>query len=138
MEGRSPFEVGKGSLLRKGSDITLVACGLMVEAALKAAELLAQENIGARVINMATVKPLDESLLIAAAAETRGLVVCEEHSVAGGLAGAVAETLAEKHPAKVLRIGVRNRFGQSGDEKDLLKEYGLTCAEIVASAKKLL
>jgi transketolase len=138
IEGKGPFSLGKGYILRPGTDVTIVACGIMVQEALLACDQLKKEKISAQVIAMPSVKPLDEEILIEAARKTRGLVVCEEHSVIGGLGCAVAEVLSEKHPTKVLRIGVKNRFGQSGDEKDLLREYQLTCGDIVLSAKALL
>jgi transketolase len=137
LEGRPPFKLGKGYVLREGSDVTLLACGLMVQEALKAQEALAKEKISARVINMPTIKPLDGDLLLEAAHETKGFVVCEEHSVIGGLNSSCAEFLSEKYPTKIIGIGVRNRFGQSGDEKSLLKEYKLTSDDIVVSAKTL-
>ncbi|HAJ57769.1 MAG TPA: transketolase [Candidatus Omnitrophica bacterium] len=138
IEGKAPFKLGKGYVLRQGSDVTIIACGLMVHEALSAWEQLKKENISAAVINIHTVKPIDEELIIDAARRTRGLVVCEEHSVIGGLASSVAEILSEKHPAKILKVGVRNRFGQSGEEKDLLREYQLTSGDIVARAKSLI
>ncbi|MEK7850054.1 MAG: transketolase family protein [Candidatus Omnitrophota bacterium] len=138
IEGRPGFKLGKGCLLRQGSVVTIVACGIMVQEALAAYEALSKENISARVINMPTIKPIDEELLIEAASSTRGLVVCEEHSVIGGLASAVSEALSEKHPTRIIKIGVKNRFGQSGNEKDLLREYQLTSADIVSAAKVLL
>lgn len=138
IEGKSPFKLGKGYILKQGSDVTIVACGLMVQEALSAWEQLKKEGISATVINLHTVKPIDEELILDAARRTRGLVVCEEHSVLGGLASSVAEVLSEKHPAKILKVGVSNRFGQSGDEKDLLREYQLTSCDIVARAKSLL
>ena len=138
IEQKEPFQLGKGHVLKDGSDVTIVACGIMVQEALKAQEELKKEKISARVINMHTIKPLDESLLTDAARETRGLVVCEEHSVIGGLASAIAEVLSETHPTKVITVGVKDRFGQSGDEKDLLREYQLTSHDIIAAAKSLL
>jgi transketolase len=138
IDKRPTFRLGKGSLLRDGDDITLVACGMMVQEALKAAQELAKKEINARVINMPTLKPLDEEILVKAARQTKGLVVCEEHSVIGGLSSAVAEILSEKYPARIARIGVKNRFGQSGDEAALLKEYELTASDIVRSAQSLL
>lgn len=138
IENRLPFKLSEASLLRSGNDVTIVACGIMVLEALKAAEELAKMNISARVLSMATVKPLDEGALLSAARQTRGFVVCEEHSVIGGLGSAVAEFLAEAHPAKILRVGVKNRFGQSGDEKDLLKEYHLTAANVVTAAQAVI
>jgi transketolase len=138
IENRLPFKLGEASLLRSGNDVTIVACGIMVLEALKAADELAKKNISARVLSMATIKPLDEAALLSAARQTRGFVVCEEHSVIGGLGSAVAEFLAEAHPAKVLRVGVKNRFGQSGEEKDLLKEYHLTAADVVTAAQAVI
>ena len=137
VENRPAFVLGKGSLLADGKDVTIVACGIMVEAALKAAADLSKAGISARVINMPTIKPLDEDIILDAARQTKGLVVCEEHSVIGGLGSAVSEVLSEKYPVRVARIGVRNRFGQSGDEAALLSEYGLTPANIVSAARSL-
>lgn len=138
IEGKEDFSLGKGYCLREGSDVALVASGLMVHEALKACDELKKDKISARVINLHTIQPLDENILLDAAKQTRGLVVCEEHSVIGGLAGAVAEILSEKMPTRILRIGVKNRFGQSGEEKDLLKEYQLTSMDIAKSARSLL
>ncbi len=126
------FEVGKGIRLREGSDVTIVACGLMVQAALEAAETLAAEGIDAEVINMHTIKPLDTELLQASARKTGRVVTCEEHSVIGGLGEAVCAALAESCPVPVKRIGVEDVFGESGPAVDLLHKYGLD-AEGVAS-----
>jgi len=137
IEGRQPFVLGKGALLADGKDVALIACGVMVLEVLKAREELAKKGISAQVINMASVKPLDEGLVRRAAAGTKGLVVCEEHSVTGGLGSAVAEFCAENGPARMAFIGVRNKFGQSGAEPDLMKEYRLTASDIVAAAQRL-
>jgi len=137
IEGKSPFELGKGYVLKEGSDVVIVAAGMMVQEALKAQEELLKKKISAKVINMHTIKPLDEALILETAKKTKGFVVCEEHSVIGGLASAIAEFLSEKYPTKILRIGVRNRFGQSGDEASLLREYHLTYDDIVAAAQSL-
>ena len=126
------FEIGKGIMLREGSDVTIVACGLMVQAALEAAETLAAEGIDAEVINMHTIKPLDTELLQASARKTGRVVTCEEHSVIGGLGEAVCAALAESCPVPVKRIGVEDVFGESGPAVDLLHKYGLD-AEGVAS-----
>ena len=126
------FEIGKGIMLREGSDVTIVACGLMVQAALEAAETLAAEGIDAEVINMHTIKPLDTELLQASARKTGRVVTCEEHSVIGGLGEAVCAALAESCPVPVKRIGVNDVFGESGPAVDLLHKYGLD-AEGVAS-----
>ena len=130
------FEVGKGVTLVEGSDVTIVATGLMVERALAAAELLKNEGISARVINMATIKPLDEELILAAANETGAIVTAEEHSVIGGLGSAVAELLSEKRPTPLKRVGVEDVFGMSGPAVELLDLFGLNSANICEKAKQ--
>ena len=130
------FEVGKGRVLVEGSDVTIIATGLMVERALDAAERLADEGIKARVINMATIKPLDEEIVLAAAKETGAIVTAEEHSVIGGLGSAVAEVLAEKLPTPVVRVGVNDTFGMSGAALELLEKFGLGVDDICAKAKQ--
>lgn len=129
------FEIGKGVTLRDGKDLTLVATGLCVSAALEAAEKLAADGIDARVINIHTIKPIDEELLIQAAKETGSIVTVEEHSVIGGLGGAVAEVLSEKCPTKMLRIGVEDTFGESGPAVQLLEKYGLDAAGVYQKVK---
>ncbi|MBE6585190.1 MAG: transketolase family protein [Ruminococcaceae bacterium] len=129
------FTLGKGEVLRDGTDVTIVATGLMVSMALEAAEILAAENTSARVINMATIKPLDSELLEKAARETGAVVTAEEHSVIGGLGSAVAETLSLLYPVPVHRVGVMDSFGRSGKVPPLLKRYGLTPSRIVEKAK---
>lgn len=129
------FEIGKGVTLRDGKDITLVATGLCVSGALEAAEKLAADGVDARVINIHTIKPLDEELIIKAAQETGKIVTIEEHSVIGGLGGAVAELLSEKCPTKMLRIGVEDTFGESGPAVQLLEKYGLDAAGIYNKVK---
>ncbi len=128
------FELGKAQTLTQGDDITIIACGIMVSEALKAVEILLGKGVKARLINMHTLRPLDEEIILKAARETRGIVVCEEHAIAGGLASAVDEVVAENYPTRVMRIGIRNRFGQSGDPQDLLKEYNLASSDIEKSA----
>ena len=130
------FEIGKGITLKDGSDITIVATGLCVSQALEAAETLAAEGVGARVINIHTVKPLDEELIIKAAKETKMLFTVEEHSIIGGLGSAVCECLAENHPAKVVRIGMRDKFGESGPAAELIHKYGLDAEGIVKTVKE--
>ena len=130
------FEIGKGITLKDGSDITIVATGLCVSQALEAAETLAAEGVSARVINIHTVKPLDEELIIKAAKETKMLFTVEEHSIIGGLGSAVCECLAEKHPAKVVRIGMRDKFGESGPAAELIHKYGLDAEGIVKTVKE--
>lgn len=119
------FELGKGVVLREGKDLTIVATGLPVSECLEAAERLAADGIDAKVINIHTIKPLDEDLIVAAAKETGKVVTVEEHSVIGGLGSAVCDVLAEKAPTKVLKIGVNDTFGESGPAVELLKKYGL-------------
>lgn len=119
------FEIGKGITLREGKDVTIIATGLCVNETLIAAQILADKGIDAKVINIHTIKPLDEELVIAAAKETGKVVTVEEHSVIGGLGSAVCDTLSEKYPTKVLKIGVQDVFGQSGPAVDLIKLYGL-------------
>lgn len=130
------FEIGKGITLKDGSDITIVATGLCVSQALEAAETLAAEGVSARVINIHTVKPLDEELIIKAAKETKMLFTVEEHSIIGGLGSAVCECLAEKQPAKVVRIGMRDKFGESGPAAELIHKYGLDAEGIVKTVKE--
>ena len=130
------FEMGKGITLKDGSDITIVATGLCVSQALEAAETLAAEGVSARVINIHTVKPLDEELIIKAAKETKMLFTVEEHSIIGGLGSAVCECLAENHPTKVVRIGMRDRFGESGPAAELIHKYGLDAEGIVKTVKE--
>lgn len=129
------FEIGKGAELRPGSDVTIIASGITVEMALKANELLAAEGISARVINMATIKPIDEEIIVKAATETGAIVTAEEHNIIGGLGSAVCEVVAEKCPVPVQRVGIRDRFGRSGGVDELLQYYKLTPEEIAARAK---
>ena len=119
------FEIGKGVLLKEGCDVTLVATGLMVSETLEAAKELEKSGISCEVINMHTIKPLDEALLLASAAKTKAVVTVEEHSVIGGLGSAVADTLSEQLPTRLLKIGVCDVFGESGPAVDLLHKYGL-------------
>ena len=135
-ESRFRFEIGKGEVLQDGNDVAIIATGLMVGEALKAAEDLKAEGVRARVINMATIKPLDEELVLSAARECGRIVTCEEHSVIGGLGEAVCSLLAEKHPAPVRRIGVNDEFGHSGPAADLLKDFGLSAENIVKTVKE--
>ena len=130
------FEMGKGIVLREGKDVTIVANGLCVAASLEAAEKLAADGIEAKVINIHTIKPLDEDLIVAAAKETGKVVTVEEHSIIGGLGGAVCECLAEKAPVPVKRIGVNDRFGESGPAVALLEKYGLDGEGIYKQVKE--
>ena len=129
------FELGKGVLLRGGSDVTIVATGLMVNEALMAADALAKDGIDARVINIHTIKPLDKEIIIKAAKETGAIVTAEEHSIIGGLGGAVTEALSEECPVPVLRLGVEDTFGKSGPAVELLKIFGLDAEHIAQKAK---
>ena len=134
------FRLGKGVTLREGGDLTVAATGIMVPASLRAAEKLEQEGVSVRVLDIHTVKPLDEALLIQAAAETGCIVTVEEHSIVGGLGSAVTELLSEKYPVPVLRVGVPDVFGRSGSAADMLDYYGLTpegIAEKLRQALKL-
>lgn len=130
------FQLGKAHQLRNGSDITLIACGLMVEPTLRAADALAQDGIGARVLNMATIKPLDAPEVIRAAEQTGAIVCAEEHNVIGGLGSAVARALALNRPTPMEQVGIEDRFGQSGTWTALLDEYGLTAESVVKAAKR--
>ena len=129
------FEIGKGVTLAQGTDVTIVATGLMVGEAIKAVELLKNEGISARLINMPTIKPIDRDILVAAANETGAIVTAEEHNIIGGLGSAVTEVICETVPVPVLRVGVEDTFGASGPALDLLPLFGLCAENIVAKAK---
>lgn len=129
------FELGKGVVLREGKDVTLIATGLEVAETILVAEKLAADGIEAKVINMHTIKPLDEDLVVAAAKETGKVVTIEEHSVIGGLGSAVCDTLSAKAPTKVLKIGVNDVFGESGPALELIKKYGLDADSIYEKVK---
>lgn len=130
------FELGKGIVLRDGSDVTIVATGLMVNEALQSAEVLAAEGISARVVNIHTIKPLDKELVCKCAKETGVIVTAEEHSIIGGLGSAVAEAVTECCPVPVIKVGVNDVFGHSGPAVDLLKEFGLSAENIAINARK--
>ena len=132
------FELGRADRLRDGSDVTLTACGLLVEPTLRAAELLAGEGVSARVLNMATLKPLDETAIIAAARETGAIVTAEEHNVIGGLGSAVARTLALHAPTPMEQVGVADRFGESGPWQLLLERFELTPEAVADAARRAL
>ena len=129
------FEIGKGEVLQDGSDVAIIATGIMTYEAIKAGEELRSQGINARVINMSTIKPLDEELILKAAGECGKIVTCEEHSVIGGLGEAVSSLLSEKLPTPVRRIGVNDEFGHSGPAADLLKDFGLSAENIVETVK---
>jgi len=146
--GRSPvpvvfgddyvFQYGKASKVREGSDATVIACGIMVAEALEAAEALAGEGIEVRVLNMATIKPLDVEAVVAAATETGAVVTAEEHNVLGGLGSAVAEVLAEHAPVPMRRVGIQDTNAESGSPRDLMEKYGLTSRHIAIAVKEVL
>jgi transketolase len=136
--GGCDFAIGRGATLRPGSDLTFVTTGLMTALAIDAARILAEEKISAQVVHLGTIKPLDVDLLLKAARETGAIVTAEEHSVLGGLGGAVCEALAEGFPVPVERVGLRDVFGQSGTAEELLAHYGLTPTHLVEAAERVL
>ncbi len=132
------FKIGKAVTLREGNDITIIATGLMVAEALVAYDLLKADGINARIINMATIKPLDKEAVITAAKETGIIITAEEHSVIGGLGSAVSELLAEEYPTRVIKMGVNDQYGMSGPANALLDKFGLRGKDIAEKAKKAL
>jgi transketolase len=130
----APFEIGKAYVLERGSDVTILACGTMVYQALVAAEKLYKDGIEAEVINVATIKPLDKEIILASVRKTGCVVTAEEAQINGGLGGAVAELLAEEHPAPMVRIGMKDHFGESGEPNELLTHFGLDAKHIVMAA----
>lgn len=128
------YEIGKGNVLRKGKDVAIIACGIMVESALKAYEELKEKGYNVTVVDMHTIKPIDKDLLVELAKTHDLFITCEEHSVVGGLGSAVAETLSKYAPRKVKMIGVQDVFGESGNPDELLEKYGLTAKDIVNAA----
>ncbi len=134
----TPFRLGKAEVFREGSDLSIVACGLMVHASLEAAEILAAQGIQARVINLHTIKPIDVETLVKAAEETKFILTVEEHQVQGGLGSAVAEVLGEHRPTPMKRVGILDTFGESGDSEELLRKYGLHPEAIAQAALELL
>ena len=139
IENKGAFTLGRAQKLVDGNDVSIIACGIMVGEALSAAAALSAKGINARVLNVHTIRPLDREAVLDAAASTQGLVVCEEHSTFGGLASAVDEVVSSgPRPARISRIGVRRRFGQSGEAPELLKEYKLTSADIENACLALL
>ncbi len=131
------FEIGKAVTVREGSDCTLLSTGCMLETVMKAADELAAEGISARILDMHSIKPIDEDAIVKAALETGGLVTVEDHSVIGGLGSAVAEVLCEKAPAKLRRVGIKDCFGESGKPAQLYEKYGLAVKDVVAAVKSL-
>ncbi|MCG8403215.1 MAG: transketolase family protein [Firmicutes bacterium] len=137
-ESSFKFAPGRSVTLREGGDVTVIACGIMVSAALEAAEQLAGEGISARVLDVHTVKPLDVQAVVEAARVTGAVVTAEEHNIIGGLGGAVAEALVENNPVPVRRVGVKDTFGESGKPAELLEKYGLTAADIARAAREVI
>lgn len=136
-EKKRPFVIGKGETLVEGNDGTIIATGLMVQESLEAAKQLAEQGTKIRVLNFSTIKPLDEELVLQAAKETPWIITAEEHSVIGGLGSAVSEFLSENLPTKVIKIGVQDQFGQSGNPELLKEHYGLTAKNIINKVKQL-
>ncbi|MDO9534209.1 MAG: transketolase family protein [Bacillota bacterium] len=134
----TPFEIGKAQILREGKDLLFIATGIMVGAALDAAALMEKQGVNAAVLNVHTIKPLDEKLILQMAAEAGAIVTAEEHSIMGGLGGAVAEIISENYPVPVIRVGVNDTFGESGSPDDLLIKYGLTAEKLVEAGQKAL
>jgi transketolase len=136
-DSETPFKIGKGTLLREGDDITLVGCGVMVSRCLEAADALEKRKISTQVINMSSIKPLDERLLEAAAKRTGGFVTAEEHNVVSGLGCAVSCFLAEHIPTPFNRVGLMDTFGESGEGEELMRKYGLTADKIIEAADEV-
>ncbi|MCK9571935.1 MAG: transketolase family protein [Candidatus Omnitrophica bacterium] len=130
IEGKGEFVLGEAQILAEGNQVTVITCGVLVNEAISAVKNLKAKGISARLINMHTIRPLDEEAVIKAAKETKFIVVCEEHSTIGGLASAVDQVVAQNFPVKVMRLGINARFGQSGEPAELLKEYNLTSLDI--------
>ena len=132
------FEIGKGTVVRHGTAVTIVACGAQVARAIEAADLLEQDGVSARVVNMATIKPIDAELLAVCARETGAIVTAEEHNVLGGLGGAVAESLAATSPCPIEFVGVGDRFGEAGTPADLAERFEMGATHIAAAAKRVI
>lgn len=138
LEKRGNFTLGKGYVLEQGKDVAFISCGVMVWECLSARKLLKEKGISAAVVNIHTIKPIDKDLIVDTAKKCKKIVVCEEHQVIGGLYSAVCEVLAREYPVKVERVGVEDRFGQSGSPKELMKAYELTADFIAEKAEKFL
>ncbi len=136
--GEPEFQIGKGMVLRQGTDITLIACGVMTHRALKAAGLLSGEGVSARVVHMPSIKPIDRELIWESATQTKAIVSCEDHNIIGGLGSAVAEVLLEKNPVPMARVGVSDSFGESGEPDALAEKYEIDAQGICTAAKRLL
>ena len=138
IENKGEFKLGAAQTLTEGNDVAIIACGIMVAEALAAVKALLLKGIKARLINAHSIRPFDAATILKAAKETAGIVVCEEHTVVGGLASCVDEAVAESCPVRITRLGIRNRYGQSGEPEQLLKEYNLTAADIEKAALGIL
>jgi len=132
------FEIGKANVLKEGTDVAIMANGVMVSMSLEAAELLAAEGISVSVVNVASVKPLDEETIVRVAKQTKAVVTAEEHNIIGGLGSAIAEVLGEKQPTPMVRVGLKDTFGESGRPQELLEKYGLTKADLVKAVHEVL
>jgi transketolase len=132
------FQFGKATVLEEGTDITLIGTGLMVSRCIEAGKILKRQGISAEVINCSSIKPLDEQTLIKSASKTHAVIVAENHSIIGGVGSAIAELLSEKRPVLVKKVGVNDRYGQSGSLEDLLADYGLTTKNVVDAAIQVL
>ena len=131
------FRIGVSKVLKEGTDISIIACGVMVSRALQAADILEKEHINCRVVNMSTIKPIDENMIIKCAIETKGIVTAEDHNIIGGLGGAIAEVLSKKKPTLTRYIGVRDTFGESGEPAELAEKYFIDANSIVKTVKEL-
>ena len=132
------FEIGKANVLKEGTDVAIMANGVMVAMALEAADLLAAEGISVSVVNVASVKPLDEETIVRIAKQTKAVVTAEEHNIIGGLGSAIAEVLGEKQPTPMVRVGLKDTFGESGRPQELLVKYGLTKEDLVKAVHEVL
>ncbi len=135
---KNPFKIGKANILRQGKDVCIIACGIMVNEALKAAEELQKQKINATVINNHTIKPLDRKTITSAAKKCRAVVTAEEHQISGGLGSAISEILSESYPVPIKYVGVLDRFGESGSPEELLKKFKCTSNDIIKSVKKVI
>jgi len=135
---KTPFKIGKAEIYKEGKDVCIIACGIMVYEALKAAEELSKEGINAMVINNHTIKPMDKNTIINAAKKTKLIVTAEEHQIFGGLGSAVAEVLGEHNPVPMRFVGIKDRFGESGDPNELLKKFGCTSKNIIKAVKEII
>ena len=132
------FEIGKGTELRAGNDVTVIATGMMVQKAIEASKALEAEGINVRVINMSTIKPIDREIIIKAAKETKGIVTAEEHSIIGGLGAIVSQVVCSEYPTKVKMVGIQDTFGESGNPNELMNKYGLTAEKIIEEVRSIL